>query len=144
MDFDTVFRETRSGQNVRQIIVLPDLDVFEPDTVSENELDCTFQQSHSSSDDEKTMHPPMREENHTSGVDDRSTLKQNLSLLNNHCYYLALVLNQTFQNQMRKYHQSSGQLNTFACTLHHSFFPPSHLRQIVRPLSACIPTWQQL
>ncbi|KRZ84541.1 PiggyBac transposable element-derived protein 2 [Trichinella sp. T8] len=52
MDFDTVFRETRSGRNVRQIIVLPDPDVSEPDTVSEDELDHTFQQSNSSSDDE--------------------------------------------------------------------------------------------
>ncbi|KAL1241616.1 PiggyBac transposable element-derived protein [Trichinella spiralis] len=52
MDFDTVFRETRSGRNVRQIIVLPDHDVSEPDTVSEDELDRTFKQSHSSSDDE--------------------------------------------------------------------------------------------
>ncbi|KRY07321.1 PiggyBac transposable element-derived protein 3 [Trichinella patagoniensis] len=52
MVFDTVFRETRSGRNVGQIIVLPDPDVSEPDTVSEDELDRTFQQSHSSSDDE--------------------------------------------------------------------------------------------
>ncbi|KRX74236.1 PiggyBac transposable element-derived protein 2 [Trichinella sp. T6] len=52
MDFDTVFRETRSGRNVRQIIVLPDPDVSEPDTVSEDELDHTFQQSNISSDDE--------------------------------------------------------------------------------------------
>ncbi|KRX69409.1 PiggyBac transposable element-derived protein 2 [Trichinella sp. T6] len=52
MDFDTVFRETRSGRNVRQIIVLPNPDVSEPDTVSEDELDHTFQQSNSSSDDE--------------------------------------------------------------------------------------------
>ncbi|KRX45395.1 hypothetical protein T06_12096 [Trichinella sp. T6] len=82
MDFDTVFRETRSGRNVRQIIVLPDLDVSEPDTVSEDELDCTF---HNPTVQvmikylKKTMHPPMREENHTSNVDDRSTLKQKLS-----------------------------------------------------------------
>ncbi|KRY70144.1 PiggyBac transposable element-derived protein 1 [Trichinella pseudospiralis] len=52
MDFDTIFRETRSGRSVRQIIVLPDADVSEPDTVSEDELDHTFQQSNSSSDDE--------------------------------------------------------------------------------------------
>ncbi|KRY16816.1 PiggyBac transposable element-derived protein 2 [Trichinella patagoniensis] len=52
MDFDTVFRETRSGRNVRHIIVLPDPDVSEPDTVSEDELDHTFQQSNISSDDE--------------------------------------------------------------------------------------------
>ncbi|KRX49859.1 PiggyBac transposable element-derived protein 3 [Trichinella murrelli] len=52
MDFDTIFRETRSGRNVRQIIVLPDPDVSEPDTVSEDELDHTFQQSNSSIDDE--------------------------------------------------------------------------------------------
>ncbi|KRX28170.1 hypothetical protein T07_1546 [Trichinella nelsoni] len=52
MDFDTLFRETRSGRNVRQIIILPDLDVSEPDTVSEDELDRTFQQSHTSSDNE--------------------------------------------------------------------------------------------
>ncbi|KRY94425.1 hypothetical protein T4C_10322, partial [Trichinella pseudospiralis] len=51
-DFDTIFRETRSGRSVRQIIVLPDADVSEPDTVSEDELDHTFQQSNSSSDDE--------------------------------------------------------------------------------------------
>ncbi|KRX42548.1 hypothetical protein T09_4684, partial [Trichinella sp. T9] len=51
-DFDTIFRKTRSGQNVRQIIVLPDPDVSEPDTVSEDELDHTFQQSNSSVDDE--------------------------------------------------------------------------------------------
>ncbi|KRX48146.1 PiggyBac transposable element-derived protein 3 [Trichinella murrelli] len=44
--------KTRSGRNVGQIIVLPDPDVSEPDTVSEDELDRTFQQSHSSSDDE--------------------------------------------------------------------------------------------
>ncbi|KRX90820.1 PiggyBac transposable element-derived protein 2 [Trichinella pseudospiralis] len=52
MDFDTIFRETRSGRIARQIIVLPDADVSEPDTVSEDELDHTFQQSNSSSDDE--------------------------------------------------------------------------------------------
>ncbi|OUC40410.1 hypothetical protein D917_00719 [Trichinella nativa] len=52
MNFDTVFRETRSGRNVRQIIVQPDPDVSEPDTVSEDELDHTFQQSNISSDDE--------------------------------------------------------------------------------------------
>ncbi|KRZ88406.1 hypothetical protein T08_4986 [Trichinella sp. T8] len=52
MDFDAIFRETRSGRNVRQIIVLPDPDVSEPDTVSEDELDHTFQQSNSSIDDE--------------------------------------------------------------------------------------------
>ncbi|KRY45329.1 PiggyBac transposable element-derived protein 2 [Trichinella britovi] len=41
-----------SGRNVRQIIVLPDPDVSEPDTVSEDELDHTFQQSNSSIYDE--------------------------------------------------------------------------------------------
>ncbi|KRX34387.1 hypothetical protein T05_1080 [Trichinella murrelli] len=117
MDFDTVFRETRSGQNVRQIIVLPDLDVFEPDTVSENELDCTFQQSHSSSDDE------VIEEDDASANARRKSYIWRRRPFN--------PKTEPFINQMRKYHQSSGQLNTFACTLHHSFFPPSHLRQII-------------
>ncbi|KRX76591.1 hypothetical protein T02_14901 [Trichinella nativa] len=35
MYFDTVFRQTKSGRNVRQIVVLPDPDVSEPDTVGE-------------------------------------------------------------------------------------------------------------
>ncbi|KAL1230918.1 Chimeric ERCC6-PGBD3 protein [Trichinella spiralis] len=52
MDFDTVYRETRSGRNERQIIVLPDPDVSEPETVSGDELDHTSQQSCSSSDEE--------------------------------------------------------------------------------------------
>ncbi|KRZ47504.1 hypothetical protein T02_9056, partial [Trichinella nativa] len=34
MDFDTVYRETRSGRNERQILVLPDPDASEPETVS--------------------------------------------------------------------------------------------------------------
>ncbi|KRZ88407.1 hypothetical protein T08_1001 [Trichinella sp. T8] len=52
MDFITVYRETRSGRNERQIIVLPDPDVSEPETVSGDELDHTSQQSCSSSDEE--------------------------------------------------------------------------------------------
>ncbi|KRX68128.1 PiggyBac transposable element-derived protein 2 [Trichinella sp. T9] len=53
MDFDIIFRETRSGRNVRQIIVQLDPDVSEPDTASEDELDHTFQQSNSSKSDEE-------------------------------------------------------------------------------------------
>ncbi|KRY40948.1 PiggyBac transposable element-derived protein 2 [Trichinella spiralis] len=61
MDFDTVFRETRSGRNVRQITVLPDPDVSESDARLK-----------------ETMLPPMREENHTSGVDDQSDEKSSV------------------------------------------------------------------
>ncbi|KRY14741.1 PiggyBac transposable element-derived protein 3, partial [Trichinella patagoniensis] len=52
MDFDIVFRKKRSGRNVRKIIVLPDPDVSEPETLSGDELDHTSQQSCSSSDEE--------------------------------------------------------------------------------------------
>ncbi|KRY36191.1 hypothetical protein T01_14098 [Trichinella spiralis] len=51
MYFDTVFRQTKSGRNVRQIVVLPDPDVSEPDTVSDDELDRLSQRSHDSSED---------------------------------------------------------------------------------------------
>ncbi|KRY93458.1 hypothetical protein T4D_16261 [Trichinella pseudospiralis] len=141
MDFDTVFRQTKSGRTIKQIVVLPDPDASEPDTVSEDELDRTFQHSHSSTDDEvieeddaSANGPAMRDKNPTSGVDDCSTLNWKLSLKQKRG-------KEDFQ---RKYHQSLGQLSTFACTLQHSFFPTSRLRQIGRPHKACIPTWRQL
>ncbi|KAL1240791.1 Glutamate 5-kinase [Trichinella spiralis] len=84
MYFDIVFRQTKSGRNVRQIVVLPDPDVSEPDTVSDDELDRLSQRSHDSSEDK-----------------DDAFFNAISSLKHQHCL-----------NLMHKYHQFLGQSTT--------------------------------
>ncbi|KRX79605.1 hypothetical protein T06_15718, partial [Trichinella sp. T6] len=58
IDFDTVFRQTKSGRTVRQIVVLPDPDVSEPDTDSEDEFSCLSHVSKNSGDSEEAIDDP--------------------------------------------------------------------------------------
>ncbi|KRX58594.1 hypothetical protein T09_4877 [Trichinella sp. T9] len=81
MYFDTVFRQTKSGRNVRQIVVLPDPDLSEPDTVSDDELDRLSQRSHDSIED--------KDDAFFNAI---SSLKQQHCLVNNYCYYLAFPI----------------------------------------------------
>ncbi|KRX16451.1 hypothetical protein T07_10453 [Trichinella nelsoni] len=93
MYFDTVFRQTKSGRNVRQIVVLPDPDVSEPDTVFDDELDRLSQRSHDSSEDK-----------------DDAFFNAISSLKQQHC----LLGHETVQNLMHKYHQFLGQSTTLS------------------------------